>query len=118
MQSIEKLRRSVREWLVEHELGGDTAFYTPEEWRAREEPYLAGSALVLVFEGELYRIINSHHEDCIKLYDEFEQFVRRLGYFFELGHAWNMGFYPLPARRLDPSLRIYSDTEGGARITK
>jgi hypothetical protein len=118
MQSIERLRRSVHEWLVEHELDGDTAFYTPEEWRAREEPYLADSALVLVFEGELYRVMNGHHADCSKLYDEFEQFVRGFGYFFELGHAWNMGFYPLTARRLDSGLRIYSDHDGGTRITE
>jgi hypothetical protein len=109
MQNIETLRHSVRLWLVDHELNGETAFYTREEWRARKEPYLADSPLILVFEGELFRVMNGHHEECSKLYDDFEQFVRGLGYFFELGHAWSMGFYPLPAGRLHPGLRIYSE---------
>jgi len=109
MQSIERLRRGVHEWLVHHELYGDTAFYSREEWEARKEPYLAQSDLILVFEGELFRVMNGGHEESIKLYDEFEQVVRGLGYFFELGHAWSMGFYPLPARRLHPDLRIYSE---------
>jgi len=109
MQSIERLRRGVHEWLIDHELDGDTAFYTREEWEARKEPYLAESALILVFEGGLFSVMNGHHEDSIKLYDDFEQFVRGFGYFFELGHAWSMGFYPLPAKRLHPGLRIYSE---------
>ena len=108
-ESIERLRSSVYEWLAEHELDGDTAFYTPEEWKAREEPYLADSALILVFEGELYRIMNGHHKDGIKMYNDFEQFVRGFGYFFELGHAWSIGFYPLPVGRFNPGLRVYSE---------
>jgi hypothetical protein len=108
VRSIETLRRGVREWLVEHELAGDIAFYTPEEWQAREEPYLAGAGLLLVFSGGLYSVMNGYREDSIALCDEFEQFVRGFGYFFELGHAWSMGFYPLPARRLQTDLRIYS----------
>ncbi len=82
MQSIEKLRRNVHEWLVDHELDRDTTFYTREEWEARQESYLAGSDLILVFEGGLFSVMNGHHEDSIRLYDEFEQFVRGFGYFF------------------------------------
>ncbi len=109
MQSIERLRREVRGWLVERELAGDTAFYTREEWEARKEPYLADSALILVFEGGLFNVMNGHHEGSIKLYHEFEQFVRGFGYFFELGHAWSMGFYSLPAKRRHPDLRIRAE---------
>jgi len=109
MQSTERFRRRVDEWLVEHELDRDTTFYTREEWTARNEPFLAHSDLVLVFEGGLYRVMNGCDEDSMKLYDEFEQFVRGFGYFFELGHAWSMGLYPLPAGSFHPGLRIYSE---------
>ncbi len=106
MQTIENLRRSVHAWLVDHELNADTRFYTREEWRARDEEYLADAALVLVFEGELFRVMNSHHEESIKLQADLEQFVRSLGYFLELGHAWSMGFYPLPEDHGPDDLRI------------
>src|SRR5271165_1233702 len=98
MQSIERLRLGVHEWLVEHELDGDTRFYTRNEWAARNEPYLANSDLILVFEGAMYRVMNGSGRECAKLYGDFEQFVRGFGYFFELGHAWNMAFYACPEK--------------------
>jgi hypothetical protein len=109
VQSIERLRLGVYEWLVDHELDRDAKFYTRDEWKARKEPFLADSALVLVFEGGLYRVMNGCDRDSIKLYGELEQSVRGFGYFSELGHAWNMGFYALPSRRLDPDICIYSE---------
>ena len=115
-KDIEKLRRRVHEWLIARELGCDTAFYTREEWEARKEPYLAQSELVLVFEGELYRVINDGHPENVQLYEELQQLVRRLGYFFELGHAWNMGFYPLPAKSFHHIFAsILSSHQYGAR---
>jgi hypothetical protein len=69
-QTIKNLRRDVHDRLVDHELHGDSRFYTREEWRAREEEYLAVAALVLVFEGELLRVMNSHHEQIIKRQDD------------------------------------------------
>jgi hypothetical protein len=51
--------------------------------------------------------MNGHDTENIALYEEFEQFIRERGYFFELGHAWSMGFYPLPARVVNPDLHIY-----------
>ncbi len=109
MQPIEKLRQSVHGWLVEYELDGDTAFFTQAEWRGRGEAYLLDSCLILVFEGEFYRVMNGGHEESIALYDEFERFLRGIGYYFELGHAWSMGFYLLPARQQHSDLRIYSE---------
>jgi hypothetical protein len=106
--SIEKLRLAIHEWLIDRELARDTAFYTREQWEAREEPYLAQSELVLVFEGEFYRLINDRHAENVALYEEFQELVRELGYFFEFGHAWNMGFYLLPATSPHHGLRIYS----------
>ncbi len=90
METIENLRRGVHDWLLDHELAQDTRFHTREEWRARKEDYPTDAALVLVFEGELFRVMNSHHEESTKLQADLEQFVRHLGYFFELATpgAW------------------------------
>ena len=100
MERIEGLKQCVSRWLAEHELARDTRFCTREEWKARGEGFLADSSLVLVFEGALYSVVNGDHEDSIKLYGNLERLVHELGSFFELGHAWSMGFYPLSARRL------------------
>jgi hypothetical protein len=94
MESIERLRLGVQQWLVHHELDGDTSFFTPEEWRARGEEYCTGAKVILTFEGGLFSVMNGYL-DSDELYEEFDRFVRGFGYFFELGNAWNMGFYPL-----------------------
>lgn len=94
MHPIERLKFGVQEWLIHHELDGDTAFYSPEEWRARGELYGTDSKLVLVFEGGLFSLLNGYL-DCVELIDEFDRFVRGFGYFYEMGNAWNLGFYPI-----------------------
>jgi hypothetical protein len=109
MQTIDNLKRGIHDWLLDHELDGDTRFYARDEWSAREEEYLANATLVLVFESELFSVMNTHHEESMKLQADLEQFVRCLGYFFELGHAWSMGFYPLPTSHPVPGLRIHSE---------
>jgi hypothetical protein len=93
MESIERLRLGVHQWLVHHELDGDTSFFTPEEWCARGEEYGTDSKLILAFEGGLFSVMNGYL-DTRDLYDEFDRLVEGFGYFFELGNAWNMGFYP------------------------
>ena len=65
MQSIERLKLRVHEWLVNRELVRDTRFYTRDEWMARKEPFLADSDLVLIFEGGLYRVMNGSDRDSI-----------------------------------------------------
>jgi hypothetical protein len=104
MQPIEKLKRGVYEWLVDHELDHDTRFYTSEEWRARDEPYLTDAGLILIFEGAFYSVVNGHTNSS-KLYTEFNKFVEGFGYFFEIGNAWNMGFYPVKNNSLHPDRR-------------
>jgi hypothetical protein len=94
MQSIERLKLGINGWLVHHELNGDTSFFTPKEWRARGEEYCTESKLILVFEGGLFSLLNGYSGN-VELYDEFDRFVRGFGYYYEMGNAWNMGFYPL-----------------------
>jgi hypothetical protein len=66
VKTIERLRLGVHEWLVSHELDRDGTFYTRDEWKARKEPFLADSELVLIFESGLYRVMNGCDGESIK----------------------------------------------------
>jgi hypothetical protein len=106
MQPIEKLKNAVHGWLTANEVDRDTWIYTQQEWRARDETCLLDSSLVLVFEGGMYSVVNSGHPESTALYRKFERLLQRFGYFIEFGHAWNTGFYPLPARCPNPAVQI------------
>jgi len=90
---IEKLQATLSEWLHRNDLHHDIRFYTPEEWIERGEEFLTNSDLILVFENGLFDLINYYSYDS--LYNELDDLVEGFGYYFELGHAWNMGFYSL-----------------------
>lgn len=89
--NIERLKIAVEEWLIRNELDIDTGFSSIEEWRARNEDFLNDAELVLVFEGGLYTMLNYGGDTA-----EFDEYIESFGYFYELGHSWNMGFYPIP----------------------
>jgi hypothetical protein len=97
MAPIVTLRRELREWLVSHRLDRDTAFLDSDQWHARNEPYLRDASLILIFEGALFSVVNGRREDSVELYDQLTRLAERLGYFFEFGDAWNIGFYPAPS---------------------
>ncbi|SMO96020.1 HNH endonuclease [Fodinibius sediminis] len=90
---IEKLEITLSDWLHRHDLHHDTHFYTPDEWAERGEEFLTDSDLILVFENGLFDLINYYSHD--PLYKELDDLIEGFGYYFELGHAWNMGFYSL-----------------------
>jgi hypothetical protein len=75
-------------WLKKNELDGDTKFYEIDEWKSRGEPYLNDAEFVIVTEGGLNFMLNYGDPH------EFEDLVESFGYFYELGHSWNLGFYP------------------------
>ncbi len=86
--NLDKLQDAVSEWLIRNKLDTDTRFYSIEAWKKRGEEYLNDSELVLLFEGNLFTLLNYGGET-----QEFEDLVESFGYFYEQGHAWNMGFY-------------------------
>jgi hypothetical protein len=82
-----KLIRMLKLWLRKNELDGDTKFYTIDEWKARDEPYHNDAEFVIVTEGGLNFVLN--YGDSTEFYDLINSF----GYYCELGHSWNLGFY-------------------------
>ncbi|MCW5981249.1 MAG: hypothetical protein KIT09_24410 [Bryobacteraceae bacterium] len=87
------LREVFEEWLCIHEIDYDYRFYTPDEWEQHEGPenLLKGAELVLTFENDLFLWMNYG----TSVPDELQDLAEGFGYYFELGHAWNMGFYPI-----------------------
>jgi len=83
----DKLIKILKIWLKKNELDGDIQFYTIDEWKQRNEEYLNDSEFVITTEGGLNFMLNYGDSD------EFYDLVDSFGYYCELGHSWNIGFY-------------------------
>lgn len=83
---IEVLREVFLEWLTMHDMGPDFWLYTQAEWTQREgeDNLLKGAELVVALEFSL-----EHAQD------ELQDLAGGFGYYYEYGHHWNFGFYPL-----------------------
>ena len=105
---IEVLREVFEEWLRVHDLDYNYWVYTQAEWRARGETVITGAELVIAFENQLVSILS--YSGPWEVEDELQDLAAGFGYYFEFGHHWNIGFYPLdewPA--LPPANASYSD---------
>lgn len=53
--------------------------------------------LCMSFEGPFYNIVNYYYPTkyCDKLLDEFNSIVRKYGYYYELGDAWNLALFKI-----------------------
>lgn len=110
---IEILREVFEEWLRVHDLDYDYSVYTRDEWLARGETIFGSdpttcAELVIAFDNQLVDILN--YTGQWEVEDELQDLASGFGYYFELGHHWNIGFYPLdewPA--LPPANASYSD---------
>lgn len=49
------------------------------------------SLLVLVFDSSTLHTMLNYGGDTM----EFDDLVESFGFWYELGHSWNMGFYPI-----------------------
>jgi len=91
----EQLRivETVIEWAKSNHIDlTDTAFYTPEEWKARGEVHCTKSKLVMTYEGEINHVINGYTDDPMN-YATLVATLDKLGYWFECGTSWYCGFY-------------------------
>src|SRR5262249_7053067 len=92
-EQIDMLKEAFEEWLQIHELDYDFWIYTGDEWRARRERVLQEAEAVLAFENQLVSILN--YTGPWDIEDELQDLAGGFGYYIEMGHHWNMGFYPL-----------------------
>lgn len=100
-EQINILKEAFEEWLQIHDLDYDFWIYTGDEWRARGEEVLQKAEAVLAFENQLVSILN--YTGPWKIEDELQELAGGFGYYFEMGHHWNIGFYPLDKVEVLPS---------------
>jgi hypothetical protein len=99
---LQKLVKLLKLWLIKNEIDGDTHFYSIAEWRERGEDYLNESDLVITTEGGLNFKLN--YGDT----EEFDDLVNSFGYYYEMGHSWNLGFYKLEDEETVSIAKTYS----------
>lgn len=89
---ITALRSALEAYWRQAECMTDVAFYTPEEWTARGEPYGQKALLHATFEGPLYAALN-YGEPSWDVHTRTHEIVAEHGYWFEMGFAWSLHVY-------------------------
>ena len=90
----EELKQLIIDWLKERDLWHDTGVYTQEEWLARGEEYGRNSLVTIATEGPFYEILNDPSAYSDKILEEFGNFLKALGLWYEQGYAWTVHLYP------------------------
>lgn len=99
-----RMQHALKEWLVKEEIIGDATFFSVREWTERGEPYLTDSLLILAFDSSsLYHMLNYGGDTS-----EFDDLIESFGFWYELGNAWNLGFYPVERYDFTPTFGTYS----------
>lgn len=116
---MEKLARDIYEWCKKKYLWGDNCIYfhgkawaSWSEWHGEKGKqidvdlyeyenknpldyfeYANPHTLSMSFEGDLYNVLNACTPGWVKLEDEFLRIFKKHGYYYEMGHAWNLSAY-------------------------
>lgn len=61
--------------------------------------YANPDTLSMSFEGPLYEVLNAYVNGWVKLEAQFLKLFEKYGYYYELGHAWNLSAYEIPCTR-------------------
>jgi hypothetical protein len=119
MNKKESLARDIYSWCKEHDLWGDNCIYFDgkawaswPDWHGvngkkvdedlyeyeNKNPkdyfeYANPDTLSMSFEGPLHHVLNAYVHGWVKLEDEFTKLFNKYGYYYELGHAWNLSAY-------------------------
>ncbi|MCY1165271.1 hypothetical protein D9M73_51740 [compost metagenome] len=91
IDNLQRMQSALTEWMIKEEMVGDGLFFTIEDWRLRKESFHDDSLLVLVFDSSpLHSLLNLGCDTS-----EFDDLIGSFGFWYEMGHSWNMGFYPI-----------------------
>jgi len=96
-----KAANEIWAWIVKNDLHGDAQLYSADQWKARKERWGRDSLFTIITEGPLYDLLNSYysHPYADRLRRQLGQIMKKNGVYYELGFAWSMHFYPIPATR-------------------
>lgn len=107
----EKMANAIRDFVVQHELGGDMRIYfngkayhftSTTEYTVLEDivgsrfyQFANDETVSMSFEGDFYYVMNYgwENKNWSKLEEKFRLLLDKFGYYAELGHAWNLSLY-------------------------
>lgn len=89
--NLQRMHAALTEWMIKEEMIGDASFVSIERWKERREQFHEDALLILVFDSSPLHTILNYGGDT----SEFDDLVESFGFWYELGHSWNMGFYPI-----------------------
>ena len=94
-----KLGRKVWDWLEKQpdlNLTYDANLYSQHDWDVqRGERYGRDALFTIASEGPLARMINGEYgREGYQVVERFNEFLERLGIYYEMGYSWSLHFYP------------------------
>jgi len=94
--AVEAMRQELEDYWRAQDLWFDTRWYTPQEWAERGEEYGHKAVLNLTCEGPLNHALNYGWEEHPPFHTQTrsQEIAEAHGYWFELGYAWSVHFYP------------------------
>lgn len=92
-KNLPGLKRDLKKFLATA-YGAGTKVYTKRDWNDRGEQYGRTADLTLIIEGSpLYAALN-YGEPGWEADTKLRELAAANGYYYELGHAWSVHFYP------------------------
>jgi hypothetical protein len=93
--TVDDVRREIVKWMESKDLYHDVHVYTQEEWQKRGEKFGNTGILTITAEGPFYQVMNYPESKAdVRLIDEFNAFMDKLGFWTEQGYAWTWHLYP------------------------
>lgn len=100
-ENLRRLLLAFEDWLVREDLLGDAFFISSKQWKKRGENWLNDALYVMVFDGSSIHQMLNYGCDLTEFDDIFESF----GFYYEMGHSWNLGIYPIDGYDFTPPPR-------------
>ena len=120
-KKMEVLAKGIYDWCIAKDLWGDNIIYfNGKAWSSSAKwgndvgkkiadnlyeyqdrnpsdyfEYANPDTLSMSFEGPLNHVLNAYVPGWVKLEAEFGKLFEKHGYFYEMGHAWNLAAYEI-----------------------
>ncbi len=118
-EELESIAWEIQKWLRSHEMWMDVSIYyagkrmsTCSEvngktvYRYNGDPFIEDGfdprdyceyanprTITIIFEGTFYEVMNGHCPGCVELEAEFSRLINKHGFYYEMGHAYNLSLY-------------------------
>lgn len=118
-KNMEALAKDIYDWCIKNDLWGDCCIYfngkawaSWDTWNGENGKEIGNSlyeykdrnptgyfeyanpqTLSMSFEGALNHVLNAYVPGWVKLEEEFSNIFTKHGYYYEMGHAWNLSAY-------------------------